>query len=214
MNNINKEGSSEGKVNLYSFLYISGAVVYIMIWALTLIHFTDGVGIYFERLYFFVMWPILSLLSGIVIYLVIPKVINKSIWRVEGEKLEYVVSAFVGFNLVPIILIINSFTLGDYNTAEYEIDKVKIFRDRRTSGLKINAHSEIAKIKFYIGKGKLGDVIDESELFKVEELSKLSLDNLTLMQEEKIVSFAKALTIESRQSMLGLINVNHVTCHY
>ena len=214
MNYKNKERFSEEKVNLYSFLYVLSAVVYIMIWALTLIHFTDGVGIYFERLYFFVMWPILSLLSGIVIYVVIPKVINKSIWRVEGEKLEYVVSAFMGFNLVPIILMINSFTLGDYNTAEYEIDKVKIFRDRRTSGLKINAHSEIAKIKFYIGKGKLGDVVDESELFKVEQLSKLSLDNLTLMQEKKIVSLAKALTIESRQSMLGLINVKHVTCHY
>ena len=214
MNNINKEGFSEEKVNLYSFLYVLGAVVYIMIWALTLIHFTDGVGIYFERLYFFVMWPILSLLSGTVIYVIIPKVINKSIWRAEGEKLEYVVSAFVGFNLVPIILMINSFTLGDYNTAEYEIDKVKIFRDRRSSGLKINAHSEIAKIKFYIAKGKLGNVIDESELFKVEQLSKLSLNNLTLMQEKKIISLAKALTIESRQSMLGLINVNHVTCHY
>ena len=214
MNNINKESSSEEKVNLYSFLYVLGAAVYIMIWALTLIHFTYGVGIYFERLYFFVMWPILSLLSGIVIYVVIPKVINKSIWRVEGEKFEYVVSAFVGFNLVPIILMINSITLGDYNTAEYEIDKVKIFRDRRTSGLKINAHSEIAKIKFYIGKGKLGDVIDEPELLKVEQLSKLSLDNLTLIQEKKIVYLAKALTIESRQSMLGLINVNHVTCHY
>ena len=214
MNNINKESSSEEKVNLYSFLYVFSAVVYIMIWALTLIHFTDGVGIYFERLYFFVMWPILSLLSGIVIYIVIPQMINKSIWRVEGERLEYVVSAFVGFNLVPIILMINSFTLGDYNTAEYEIDKVKIFRDRRTSGLKINAHSESAKIKFYIGKGKLGDIIDKSELLKVEQLSKLSLDNLTLIQEKKIVSLAKALTIESRKSMLGLTNVNHVTCHY
>ena len=214
MNNINKESSSEEKVNLYSFLYVFSAVVYIMIWALTLIHFTDGVGIYFERLYFFVMWPILSLLSAIVIYVVIPQIINKSIWRVEGERLEYVVSAFVGFNLVPIILMINSFTLGDYNTAEYEIDKVKIFRDRRTSGLKINAHSESAKIKFYIGKGKLGDIIDKSELLKVEQLSKLSLDNLTLMQEKKIVSLAKALTIESRQSMLGLMNVNDVTCHY
>ena len=169
MNKINKESSSEEKVNLYSFLYVFSAVIYIMIWALTLIHFTDGVGIYFERLYFFVMWPILSLLSAIVIYVVIPQVINKSIWRVEGERLEYVVSAFVGFNLVPIILMINSFTLGDYNTAEYEIDKVKIFRDRRTSGLKINAHSESAKIKFYIGKGKLGGIIDKSELLKVEQ---------------------------------------------
>ena len=185
-----------------------------MIWALTLIHFTDGAGIYFERLYFFIIWPILSLLSAIVIYVVIPQVINKSIWKVEGERLEYVISAFVGFNLVPIILMINSFTLGDYNIDEYEINKVKIFRDRRTSGLKINAHSENAKIKFYIGKGKLGDIIDKSELLKVEELSKLSLDNLTLVQERKIISLAKTLTIESRQSMLGLINVNHVTCHY
>ena len=211
---MNKENSGEEKVNLYSLLYVFSAVVYIMIWALTLIHFTDGVGIYFERLYFFVMWPILSLLSAIVIYVVIPQVINKSIWRVEGERLEYVVSAFVGFNLVPIILMINSFTLRDYNTDEYEINKVKIFRDRRTSGLKINAHSESAKIKFYIGKGKLGDIIDKPELLKVEELSKLSLDNLTLIQEKKIISLAKTLTIESRQSMLGLINVNHVTCHY
>ena len=32
----------------------------------------------------------------------------------EGERLEYVGSAFVGFNLVPIILMLNSFTLGDY----------------------------------------------------------------------------------------------------
>ena len=211
---MSKENSGEEKVNLYSFLYVFGAVLYIMIWALTLIHFTDGVGIYFERLYFFVMWPILSLLSAIVIYIVIPQVINKSIWKVEGERLEYVVSAFVGFNLVPIILMINSFTLGDYNTDEYEINKVKIFRDRRTSGLKINAQSESAKIKFYLGKGKLGDIIDKSELLKVEELSKLSLDNLTLIQEKKIVSLARTLTIESRQSMLGLINVNHVTCNY
>ena len=211
---MNKENSGEEKVNLYSFLYVFYAVVYIMIWALTLIHFTDGAGIYFERLYFFIIWPILSLLSAIVIYVVIPQVINKSIWRVEGERLEYVISAFVGFNLVPIILMINSFTLGDYNIDEYEINKVKIFRDRRTSGLKINAHSESAKIKFYIGKGKLGDIIDKSELLKVEELSKLSLDNLTLIQEKKIISLAKTLTIESRQSMLGLINVNHVTCHY
>tara|TARA_B100001250_G_scaffold403685_1_gene418577 strand:+ start:381 stop:1016 length:636 start_codon:yes stop_codon:yes gene_type:complete len=211
---MSKENSGEEKVNLSSFLYVFGAVVYIMIWALTLIHFTDGVGIYFERLYFFVMWPILSLLSSIVIYILIPQVIKKSIWRVEGERLEYVVSAFVGFNLVPIILMLNSFTLGDYNTDEYEINKVKIFRDRRTSGLKINAHSESAKIKFYIGKKKLGDIIDKSELLKVEELSKSSLDNLTLIQEKKIISLARTLTIESRQSMLGLINVNHVTCNY
>ncbi len=52
MNNISKENFGEEKVNLHSFLYIFGFVVYIMLWALTLIHFTQGVGIYFEKLYF------------------------------------------------------------------------------------------------------------------------------------------------------------------
>ena len=66
MNDISKENFGQEKVNLHSFLYIFGFVVYIMLWALTLIHFTQGVGIYFEKLYFFVMWLILSLLSAIV----------------------------------------------------------------------------------------------------------------------------------------------------
>tara|TARA_B100000214_G_C23878062_1_gene585915 strand:+ start:76 stop:711 length:636 start_codon:yes stop_codon:yes gene_type:complete len=211
---MSKENSGEENVNLYSFLYVFGAVAYIMIWALTLIHFTDGVGIYFEKFYFFIMWAILSLLSAIVIYILVPQVIKKSIWRIKGERLEYIVSAFLGFNLVPIILILNSFTLGDYFTDEYEINKVKIFRARKSSGLIISAYNENAKLKFYIGKGELGDIIDKSELSKVEELSKLSLDDLTLIQKKKIISLARTLTIESRQSILGLSNVNHMTCNY
>ena len=214
MNNMSKENSGEEKVNLYSFLYILGFVVYIMLWALTLIHFTEGVGIYFEKLYFFVMWTILSLLSAIVIYILIPQIMKKSIWKVEGERLEYVVSAFAGFNLVPIILMLNSFTLGDYYTDEYEINKIKIFTDRRSAGLIISAHNENIKLKFYINRRELGDIIDISELSMVEELSKLSLDSLTLIQERDIVSLASTLTVESRTTMLGLININHVTCNY
>ena len=214
MNNMSKENSGEEKVNLYSFLYIFGFVVYIMLWALTLIHFTEGVGIYFEKLYFFVMWTILSLLSAIVIYILIPQIMKKSIWKVEGERLEYVVSAFAGFNLVPIILMLNSFTLGDYYTDEYEINKVKIFTDRRSAGLIISAHNENIKLKFYIDRRELGNIIDISELSMVEELSKLSLDSLTLIQERDIVSLARTLTVESRPTMLGLININHVTCNY
>ena len=214
MNDISKENFGEEKVNLHSFLYIFGFVVYIMLWALTLIHFTQGVGIYFEKLYFFVMWLILSLLSAIVIYILIPRIMKRPIWKVEGERLEYVVSAFAGFNLVPIILMLNSFTLGDYHIDEYEINKVKIYTYKRTAGLIISAHNENSKLKFYIDRKKIRDIIDVSELSKIEKLSKLSLDSLTLIQERELVSLSRTLTIESRLSMLGLSNVNHVNCNY
>ena len=58
------------------------------------------------------------------------------------------------------------------------------------------------------------DIIDISELSKIEKLSKLSLDSLTLIQEKELVSLSRTLTIESRLSMLGLSNVNHVNCNY
>lgn len=124
------------------------------------------------------------------------------------------VSAFAGFNLVPIILMLNSFTLGDYHIDEYEINKVKIYTYKRAAGLIISAHNENSKLKFYIDRKKISDIIDISELSKIEKLSKFSLDSLTLIQERELVSLSRTLTIESRLSMLGLSNVNHVNCNY
>ena len=195
------------RYHLYAFLYVS-------VWVSTLFYSTDYLNIYFDRYYFIVMWIFLSIFSGIFVYLLIPIVFKKIIWRGQkkGDNHEYGVSIFIGFSTVPFILLLNSLTLGDYVLDEYEIKKIKVFRDRSTSGLIFSVYNEYEKVKFYKAKGLFEDIVGKNDVSQVYNSSELN--NLTLNQQRELILLANSITLESRSTLLGLSEVKDAKCNY
>ena len=182
-----------------------------------------------------------SILSGMVIYFLVPNPIRKIIWdkwlkmgyapsykdkkdnidKKNGNFREKIqISIFVGFTIIPLVMVLNNVLMTDFSEEKYFIKDVeaKIYKGRYKGHI-FNVYNDNRKMKFNLG---FSQVVNISDLPNPDRLDSTIFKNskngyypeLVLQRQSEILLLANFITIKSRKSMLGFVEVKDGRCNF
>ena len=200
-------------------------------------HWNISFGIY----HFMGLLILSSILSGMVIYFLVPNPIRKIIWdkwlkmgyapsykdkkdnidKKNGNFREKIqISIFVGFTIIPLVMVLNNVLMTDFIEEKYFIKDVeaKIYKGRYKGHI-FNVYNDNRKMKFNLG---FSQVVNISDLPNPDRLDSTIFKNskngyypeLVLQRQSEILLLANFITVKSRKSMLGFVEVKDGRCNF
>ena len=215
--------------------------LWLVLWLVTMFFAIFNWNIHFVIYHFIGLLIFSSSLSGMVIYFLIPNPIRKIIWEKwlkmgyapsfenkEGnidkkngnfrEKVQ--ISIFVGFTIIPLVMVLNNVLMTDYSEEKYFIKDVeaKIYKGRYKGHI-FNVYNDNRKMKFNL---KFSQVVNISDLPNPDILDSTIFKNFkngyypepVLQRQSEVLLFANFITIKSRKSILGFVEVADGRCNF
>ena len=210
-------------------------------WLVTMFFAIFNWNIYFVIYHFIGLLIFSSSLSGMVIYFLIPNPIRKIIWdkwlkmgyapsyedkegnidKKNGNFREKVqISIFVGFTIIPLVMVLNNVLMTDFSEEKYFIKDVeaKIYKGRYKGHI-FNVYNDNRKMKFNL---KFSQVVNISDLPNPDILDSTIFKNFkngyypepVLQRQSEVLLFANFITIKSRKSILGFVEVADGRCNF
>ncbi len=215
--------------------------LWLVSWLVTMFFAIFNWNIYFVIYHFIGLLIFSSSLSGMVIYFLIPNPIRKIIWdkwlkmgyapsyedkegnidKKNGNFREKVqISIFVGFTIIPLVMVLNNVLMTDYSEEKYFIKDVeaKIYKGRYKGHI-FNVYNDNRKMKFNL---KFSQVVNISDLPNPDILDSTIFKNFkngyypepVLQRQSEVLLFANFITIKSRKSILGFVEVADGRCNF
>jgi len=215
--------------------------LWLVLWLVTMFFAIFNWNIYFVIYHFIGLLIFSSSLSGMVIYFLIPNPIRKIIWdkwlkmgyapsyedkegnidKKNGNFREKVqISIFVGFTIIPLVMVLNNVLMTDYSEEKYFIKDVeaKIYKGRYKGHI-FNVYNDNRKMKFNL---KFSQVVNISDLPNPDILDSTIFKNFkngyypepVLQRQSEVLLFANFITIKSRKSILGFVEVADGRCNF
>ena len=215
--------------------------LWLVSWLVTMFFAIFNWNIYFVIYHFIGLLIFSSSLSGMVIYFLIPNPIRKIIWdkwlkmgyapsyedkegnidKKNGNFREKVqISIFVGFTIIPLVMVLNNVLMTDFSEEKYFIKDVeaKIYKGRY-KGHNFNVYNDNRKMKFNL---KFSQVVNISDLPNPDILDSTIFKNFkngyypepVLQRQSEVLLFANFITIKSRKSILGFVEVADGRCNF
>ena len=215
--------------------------LWLVSWLVTMFFAIFNWNIHFVIYHFIGLLIFSSSLSGMVIYFLIPNPIRKIIWdkwlkmgyapsyedkegnidKKNGNFREKVqISIFVGFTIIPLVMVLNNVLMTDYSEEKYFIKDVeaKIYKGRYKGHI-FNVYNDNRKMKFNL---KFRQVVNISDLSNPDILDSTIFKNFkngyypepVLQRQSEVLLFANFITIKSRKSILGFVEVADGRCNF
>ena len=215
--------------------------LWLVLWLVTMFFAIFNWNIYFVIYHFIGLLIFSSSLSGMVIYFLIPNPIRKIIWdkwlkmgyapsyedkegnidKKNGNFREKVqISIFVGFTIIPLVMVLNNVLMTDFSEEKYFIKDVeaKIYKGRYKGHI-FNVYNDNRKMKFNL---KFSQVVNISDLPNPDILDSTIFKNFkngyypepVLQRQSEVSLFANFMTIKSRKSILGFVEVADGRCNF
>ena len=215
--------------------------LWLVLWLVTMFFAIFNWNIYFVIYHFIGLLIFSSSLSGMVIYFLIPNPIRKIIWdkwlkmgyapsyedkegnidKKNGNFREKVqISIFVGFTIIPLVMVLNNVLMTDFSEEKYFIKDVeaKIYKGRYKGHI-FNVYNDNRKMKFNL---KFSQVVNISDLPNPDILDSTIFKNFkngyypepVLQRQSEVLLFANFITIRSRKSILGFVEVADGRCNF
>ena len=215
--------------------------LWLVLWLVTMFFAIFNWNIYFVIYHFIGLLIFSSSLSGMVIYFLIPNPIRKIIWdkwlkmgyapsyedkegnidKKNGNFREKVqISIFVGFTIIPLVMVLNNVLMTDFSEEKYFIKDVeaKIYKGRYKGHI-FNVYNDNRKMKFNL---KFSQVVNISDLPNPDILDSTIFKNFkngyypepVLQRQSEVLLFANFITIKSRKSILGFVEVADGRCNF
>tara|TARA_B110000003_G_scaffold273146_1_gene310340 strand:- start:322 stop:948 length:627 start_codon:yes stop_codon:yes gene_type:complete len=198
-------------------------------------------NIYFAFYHFIGLLIFSSSLSGMVIYFLVPNPIRKVIWdkwlemgyapsyedkkdninKKNGNFREKIqISIFVGFTIIPLLMILNNVSMTNFSEEKYFIKNVeaKVYKGKYKYHV-FNVYNDNRKIKFNLG---FNQVVNISDLPNTDRLDSTIFKNSkggyypepVLQRQNNILLSANFITVKSRKSILGFVEVEGSKCNF
>ena len=215
--------------------------LWLVSWLVTMFFAIFNWNIYFVIYHFIGLLIFSSSLSGMVIYFLIPNPIRKIIWDKwlkmgyapsyedkEGNidkkngnfRAKVQISIFVGFTIIPLVMVLNNVLMTDFSEEKYFIKDVeaKIYKGRYKGHI-FNVYNDNRKMKFNL---KFSQVVNISDLPNPDILDSTIFKNFkngyypepVLQRQSEVLLFANFITIRSRKSILGFVEVADGRCNF